>query len=109
MEISGPSTQTETSRQVKRGNSVYVQDTSKIRQANKNRKRRGYGGIAPNAVTPTRKPRIGMRKRALELPHNPEYGARTLLSAMGPEYVDELIEWLQKLREEQRSNSHEQS
>lgn len=96
-----------TKRVVKRGNSVYVQNTSGIQQANKKRKRKQYGGIAPNAVTPTRKPKTEMRKTPLEMPHSPEYGARTLLSAMGEEYVDELIEWLQKLREAQRSN-HEQ-
>ena len=107
-ELSGRVGQMDTNRVVKRGNSVYVQDTSGIQQANKKRKRKRYGGIAPNAVRPTRKPQIEMPKTPLEMPHNPEYGARTLLSAMGPEYIDELIEWLQKLREAQRSNSHEQ-
>ena len=107
-ELSGRVGQIDTKRQVKRGSSVYVQDTAGIQQANKKRKRRRYGGIAPDAVKPNRKPKIEMRKTPLEMPHSPEYGARTLLSAMGPEYVDELIEWLQKLREAQRSNSHEQ-
>ena len=106
-ELSGATHRIDTNRQVKRGSSVYVQNTSGIRQANQRRKRQQYSGIAPDAVTPTRKPQIEMRKTPLEMPHDPEYGARTLLSAMGPEYVDELIGWLQKLREEQRSNSHE--
>ena len=92
---------------VRRGKSVYLQDTSKIGRSSNKRKRRRYGGIAPNAIKPTRKPQIEMHKTPLEMPHNPEYGARTLLSAMGEEYVDQLIEWLQKLREAQRSN-HEQ-
>ena len=96
-ELSGTGYQIDTKRQVKRGDSVYVQDTSKIQQANKKRKRWKFGGIAPNAVKPTRKPKIPMRKTALELPHNPEYGARALLGIMGPDYVRELMKWFTKL------------
>ena len=106
-ELSGENTHIGTSRQVKRGDSVYVQDTSKIQQANKKRKRWKFGGIAPNAVKPKRKPKIPLRKTALELPHNPEYGARALLGIMGPDYVRELMEWFTKLLEEQKPENQQ--
>ncbi|NIA06969.1 MAG: hypothetical protein GWP14_04895 [Actinobacteria bacterium] len=107
-ELSGKPYQIDTKRQVKRGNSVYVQDTSKIGRANKKRKRRDYGGIAPNAFKPVRKPKVALAKTALELPHDPEYGARALMGVMGPDYVRGLMEWFKKLLEEQGQN-HEQS
>ena len=106
-ELYGENTHIGTKRQVKRGDSVYVQDTSKIQQANKKRKRWKFGGIDPKAAKPTRKPKIPMRKTALELPHNPEYGARALLGIMGPDYVRELMEWLTKLLEEQKPENQQ--
>ena len=106
-ELSGRVGQIDTKRQVKRGNSVYVQDTAGIQQANKKRKRLNYGGIDPNAVKPKRKPRIAPAKTCLELPHNPEYGARALLGVMGPDYVRELMEWFGKLLEEQNQENQQ--
>lgn len=52
---------------------------------------RARGAIAPNAMTPVRGHSTPSKKTAIELPHDPRWAARSLLSAMGPEFVRALI------------------
>lgn len=52
---------------------------------------RARGAIAPNAMTPVRGHSTPSKKTAIELPHDPRWAARSLLSAMGAEFVRALI------------------
>ena len=106
-ELSSTKQKIERKRVVKRGKSVYLQDTSKIGRSSKKRNHGETEGIARDAFKPKRKPRIALRKTALELPHDPEYGARALLGIMGPDYVRELMEWFGKLLEEQKPENQQ--
>ena len=64
----------------------------KIGNINRNRKpQRKPGGIARNALMPTRGHSSPTRKTALELPHDPHWAARGLLSAFGADFVRTLI------------------
>ena len=79
-----------TSRTVKRGTSVYVQNTAKIGPG----KGRAFGSTSPKAFQPIRKPKPAMAKTAMELPHDPDFAARALISVMGEEFVRRLIQSL---------------
>ncbi len=69
--------------------SKSVMNTGNI---NRNRKpQRKPGGIAKNALMPTRGHSSPARKTALELPHDPHWAARGLLSAFGADFVRTLI------------------
>ena len=64
----------------------------KIGNIGRNRKpQRKPGGIARNALMPTRGHSSPARKTALELPHDPHWAARGLLSAFGADFVRTLI------------------
>lgn len=52
---------------------------------------RAPGGLARNAMTPVRGHSTQAQKTALELPHDPHWAARGLLSALGAEFVRALI------------------
>jgi len=52
---------------------------------------RARGAVAPNAMTPVRGHSTPSKKTAIELPHDPRWAARSLLSAMGAEFVRALI------------------
>jgi len=54
-------------------------------------RRRKPGGLAKNAMKPVRGHSTPKRKTALELPHDPHWAARGLLSALGPDFVRALI------------------
>ena len=59
---------------------------------NRNRSpQRKPGGIARNALMPTRGHSSPTKKTALELPHDPHWAARGLLSAFGADFVRTLI------------------
>lgn len=49
------------------------------------------GAIAPSAMTPVRGHSTPSKKTAIELPHDPRWAARSLLSALGAEFVRALI------------------
>jgi len=88
-------------RTVKRGSSVYVQNTAKIGRG----KGRAFGSPSPKAFQPVRTPKPAMAKTALELPHDPDYAARALMSVMGEEFVRRLIESLNNcLKQKGRNN-----
>jgi hypothetical protein len=88
-----------TTRSVTRGGSTYLQDTAKIGRAKKTRK---TPGISPNAVLPTRQPRPALAQTNLNLPHDPAYGARAIVSAMGVDYARQLIESLTSYLQEKK-------
>ena len=52
---------------------------------------RARAGIAPDAMTPVRGHSTPSKKTAIELPHDPRWAARSLLSALGPDFVRGLI------------------
>jgi len=52
---------------------------------------RPRGGIAPSAMTPVLGHSAPSKKTAIELPHDPEWAARGLMSAMGAAFVRALI------------------
>jgi len=58
-------------------------------------KRKPKGGIAPDAFKPVRGHSRPAAKTALELPHDPDAAARTLMSVFDLEYLKSLIESLQ--------------
>lgn len=49
------------------------------------------GGIAPTAMTPVRGHSTPSKKTAIELPHDPRWAARSLLSTLGAAFVRALI------------------
>jgi hypothetical protein len=80
-------------RLVKRGNSVYTQNTAKIGKS-KSKKRKQYGQLAPNAFKPVRSGRAELPQTALQLPHDPHYAARAIVDAMGRDFSTKLIDAL---------------
>jgi len=88
-----------TTRSVTRGGSTYLQDTSKIGRAKKKRK---TPGISPNAVMPTRQPRPALAQTNFNLPHDPAYGARAIVAAMGVDYARQLIDSLTSYLQEKK-------
>ena len=52
---------------------------------------RPRGGIAPSAMTPVRGHSTPTKKTAIELPHDPRWAARSLLSTLGAAFVRALI------------------
>jgi hypothetical protein len=48
----------------------------------------------PDSPNPVREARPAPAQTNLNLPHDPAYGARAIVSAMGPEYAQSLIESL---------------
>lgn len=49
------------------------------------------GGLAPTAMTPVRGHSTPTKKTAIELPHDPRWAARSLLSTLGAAFVRALI------------------
>jgi len=71
-------------------------NTANISRANRSRRRSGPkpGGISPNAMTPIRGHSTHKPKTALELPHDPHWAARAVLSAMGNDFARALVKEL---------------
>ena len=59
----------------------------------------GPGGISPNAMHPVRGPGKPQYKTALEMPHDPVYAARTLISVFGRQFIVDLVAQLNLLLE----------
>ena len=76
-------------RTVKRGNSTYTQNTANIGKSGNKRKKQ-YGGIAPDAFTPKRTGQQFESRAAIELPYNPELAANAIISVMGDELAAEI-------------------
>ena len=49
---------------------------------------------AASEMNPVRQPRPALAQTNLNLPHDPAYGARAIVSAMGVDYARQLIESL---------------
>ena len=75
----------------RKGTDGKVYNTSKIGRTKKKRK---PGGISPNAMMPTRQPRPALAQTNLNLPHDPVYGARAIVAAMGQDYAHRLLDSL---------------
>ena len=75
----------------RKGTDGKVYNTSNIGRTKKKRK---AGGISPNAMMPTRQPRPALAQTHLNLPHDPVYGARAIVAAMGEDYARQLIDSL---------------
>jgi hypothetical protein len=88
-----------TKRTVKRGNSTYTQDTAKIGKSGKKRKKQ-YGGIAPDAFTPKRTGQQFESRAAIELPYNPDYAANAIVSVMGGKLAVEIAKRIFQIAEE---------
>jgi transposase-like protein len=68
---------------------------SQRRPASESKPRKQFGGISPRAHRPVRDGDIAYpAKTALELPHDAEMGARTLISVFEPAYLQKLVEVL---------------
>lgn len=52
------------------------------------------GGISPNAFTPVRTGSAPAPMTAINMPHDPEMGARTLIEVFGPDYLRPMIAFL---------------
>lgn len=78
-------------RLVKRGNSIYTQNTAKIGKSSP-KKHKKYGGISPHAFTPVRESEPYEPKAAIELPYKPFYAANAIISVMGQELAVEIAE-----------------
>jgi hypothetical protein len=64
-------------------------NTANITKTNKKRKKQ-YGGIAPDAFTPKRTGQQFESRAAIELPYNPELAANAIISVMGDELAAEI-------------------
>ena len=57
----------------------------------------------PDSPNPVRQPRPALAQTNLNLPHDPAYGARAIVSAMGTDYarrlIDSLTSYLQDKKE----------
>ena len=53
----------------------------------------------PNSPNPVRQPRPALAQTNLNLPHDPAYGARAIVSAMGKDYARKLFDSLEALIE----------
>ena len=78
-------------REVSRAGKKYPQNTAKIGRANKPRK---SAGIVGSEMNPIRQPRPALAQTNLNIPHDPAYGARAIVAAMGIDYAYRLIQSL---------------
>jgi hypothetical protein len=76
----------------RKGTDGKLYNTANIGRAE--RKKRQPGGISPNAALPTRQARPALAQTNLNLPHDPAYGARAIVAAMGEDYALRLIDSL---------------
>ena len=83
--LSGGNRQMQRQRTVRRNGTVYQQNTSSI---NRHRNR------GPDSPNPVRQPRPALAQTNLNLPHDPAYGARAIVAALGEDYARQLIDSL---------------
>ncbi len=83
-------------REVKRNGKTYKMNTGNIGRGQQTRSRPAPkpGGISPNAMKPVLGHSTHQPKTALELPHDPHWACRAILSAMGHEFARALVKEL---------------
>ena len=83
-------------REVTRNGQTYKMNTANIGRPKQTPPRSAPkpGGISPNAMMPIRGHSTHQPKTALELPHDPHWAARAVLSAMGHDFARALIKEL---------------
>jgi len=79
------------SKTVTRGGTTYRQNTAKIGKSPGAKRRRKCGGVSPKAAPPVRGHSKPAPKTALELPHDPEWAARTLISVFDRPFLESLV------------------
>ena len=87
-----PAQKTATNRVVKRGNSIYVQDTTNIGRNNQQRQR---------------SPRQSPDKTCFKCPEDPALAVGALVDLMGSDYVQRLYQSLQDFFYPERSRSND--
>lgn len=89
----------------RKGTDGKVYDTSNIGRKKRAPRNRKPGGISPNAMMPTRQPRPALAQTNLNIPHDPVYGARAIVAALGVDYARQLIDSLTSyLRDKKEGN-----
>jgi hypothetical protein len=78
-------------REVSRAGKKYRQNTARIGRTGKRGQSRG---AAASEMNPVRQPRPALAQTNLNLPHDPAYGARAIVAAMGEDYAHQLIDSL---------------
>ena len=86
----------------RKGTDGKVYNTSNIGRTKRASRKHKPGGISPNAVMPTRQPRPALAQTNLNLPHDPTYGARAIVAAMGVDYARQLIDSLTSYLQEKK-------
>lgn len=82
-------------REVERNGKTYPMKTGNIGRSQKPPRRfEPKPGLSPNAMTPIRGHSTHQPKTALELPHDPHWAARAILSAMGHDFGRALVKEL---------------
>jgi len=77
-------------REVRRNGQTFKMNTTNIGRKPQS-PRPKPGGISPNAMKPVRGHSTHQPKTALELPHDPHWAARAVLSAMGHDFARALV------------------
>ena len=72
---------------------IATMNTAKIGRKRRSARPR-HGGISPDAMKPTRGHSVHQSKTALELPHDPQWACRTIVSAMGHDFARALVKEL---------------
>jgi hypothetical protein len=82
-------------REVTRNGKTYPMKTDNIGRTQKPPRRfEPKPGLSPNAMTPVRGHSTHQPKTALELPHDPHWASRAILSAMGHDFARALVKEL---------------
>ena len=82
-------------REVTRNGHTFKMNTANIGHNQRSRQRfKPKPGLSPKAMTPIRGHSAHQPKTALELPHDPHWAARAVLSAMGHDFARALIQEL---------------
>lgn len=79
------------SRTVSRGNATYQQDTTKIGGPKRRLRRKRSRHMAARIEQPTRVPTPLPKMTALNMPHDPVMGARTLIEVFDVDYLRALV------------------
>ncbi len=80
-------------------------NTAKIGRTKQRQTPRAPGKRSPDAFKPVRQPRPALAQTNLNLPHDPAYGARAIVSAMGADYARNLIDSLTTYLQDQKEGA----
>jgi len=85
---------------------VQTVDGRTMKTSNIGRKQRSSSGqrgrIVGSEMNPVRQPRPALAQTNLNLPHDPAYGARAIVSALGADYARQLIDSLTTYLQDQK-------